>query len=129
MKTPIRLTAAACAALLALAPARAADFPEFDRYVTVKEQRAAILACKTDLGRDGWPKFRATYVEYPAGGQTRLEILPHRAVSARDADWINACAAESLGLDRAPAGAKPNQAACPPGAPVIVGGARYCTGG
>lgn len=109
--------------------AHAADLSSAKKYVSVTAQRGAIVDCKYELGRRGWPKLQATYVEKPWGGQTYLRILPGQRVSAEDAKWINACADQKLGRGSQALLAKPVQQQkgfCPKHAPVMYGGTGYC---
>lgn len=104
------------------------------RYIPVKEQRRAILDCRYDMGFRGRSVFGGVWPETPSGGQTTLWIAPDANLSAHDADRINACA--DVALDRTPtplfamggAGSVTDHGVCPPGAPVIFGGATYCIG-
>ena len=98
-------------------------------YVSVTEQRSALVACKDELGQRGWPRFQASYVEYPWGGHTILRILPHRNVSPDEAAWINACADKALGRQTGPVVVlrrKAVVAGCPRKAPTMYRGAGYC---
>ena len=114
---------------LAVQAAHASEMPADKKFVSVTEQRTAIVDCKYELGRGGWPKLQATYVETPWGGQAFLRILPGQLVSAEDAKWINACADKRLGRNSQALLAKPLQQPsgfCPKHAPVMYGGTRYC---
>lgn len=109
--------------------AQAADGSKAGKYVSVTTQRNAIVECKYELGRGGWPTMQATYVETPYGGQTHMRILPGQRVTAEDAKWINACADQKLGRKSGAVPAKPEprpSGFCPKHAPVMYGGSRYC---
>ncbi|MCZ0810735.1 MAG: hypothetical protein ACQEVT_05935 [Pseudomonadota bacterium] len=132
MSHAARFLMAAAALVLTLqgnAPAHAGGQSRQAPYVSVTEQRSALVACKDELGRRGWPRFQASYVEYPWGGQTTLRILPYRNVSANDAAWINSCADKALGRKTGPVmeiRRKASAGGCPRNAPVLYRGAGYC---
>ena|SRR6056297_1172578 len=113
---------------LPLTSVSASEFPEFDRYIPVAEQRSAMIECKIEIGKRGLPKFEATYIE--GGGQTRLRILPYGSVNSEDAAWINACAAEKLGINAQPTPSRNRNSAgrCSESSPFMVGGSAYCIG-
>ncbi|WP_135505479.1 hypothetical protein [Roseovarius aestuariivivens] len=119
---------AAATFLLSMQGALAVDGSRNDGYLSVTEQREALVDCKFELGRGGWPAFKASYVEKPWGGQTLLRIEPGANVNAQDAAWINSCADQKLGRSSEVIERPVERASgfCPKHAPVIYGGARYC---
>ncbi|NCO23008.1 MAG: hypothetical protein GW905_13745 [Rhodobacterales bacterium] len=108
------------------------SFANPSRYIPVLEQRAAILDCRYDMGLRGAARFGAEWPETPPGGQTVTWILPGPNLTPAQTDEINKCADKRLGRAATPrftSGAKTERfeyRKCPPGAPVIVGGATYC---
>lgn len=118
--------------LALMSPAvHASDLAASGGYLSVSEQRSALVACKYDRRIGGWPKFKATYVEKPSGGQTFLRILPHGNVTPAVAAEINACADRKLGRPTQPVTtprAERKLGRCPAHAPVLYGGTTYCIG-
>lgn len=100
------------------------------RWMTVKEQRDAILDCRHEMRLRGKSVFIAKYPDTPMGGQTYIWIEPGPNLSAADANRINACADARLGrvTDQVFAEEAAPTGICPPGAPAIYGGALYCIG-
>ncbi|MFU8836260.1 hypothetical protein [Roseovarius autotrophicus] len=104
------------------------------RYIPVLEQRGAILDCRYDMGLHGAARFGAVWPELPPGGQTVTWIVPGPNLSPEQADRVNACADERLGRAQTPRFATQAQSPaeraeyrkCPPGAPILLGGAAYC---
>lgn len=115
-----------------LAAGSTAARADASRRIPVLEQRAAILDCRYEMGLRGTARFGAQWREIPPGGPTVTWIVPGPGLSPSQADRVNQCADERLGRAKTPrfaAHAEPRRTEyrrCPPGAPVILGGAAYC---
>ncbi len=98
-------------------------------YLSVKEQRTAIVDCQYSLGFRGWPRLEVTYTETPWGGPSVVRVLPDSTLSAHDAARINACADAKLGREGPKVVEREVQTSCPRGASILFGGAGYCPSG
>lgn len=103
-----------------------------NRYISVSEQRSAILDCKHKFGIGGGVRLGGQWQEIPIGQQTRIWIVPHGRVTPEAANRINACADQALGRGGSPVvkvtGVARRASPCPKHAPVMYGGTQYCIG-
>lgn len=130
MRSLIFSAITACLATAPIHGAQAAGSLGQGGYLSVKEQRKAIVDCKYDIGLRGGTKLRATYVESPYGGPTHLRLLPSATVSEQQAELINACADQRLGRGTVEVvRVRKVDTTCPRGAAVMVGGSGYCPSG
>lgn len=119
-----------CFAATILQSAHASGSVKHKPYLSVKEQRTAIVDCQYELGLRGWPKLNVTYVEKPWGGPSYVRMLPNRNISSQQAAQINACADQKLGRETVEAtGPIRIQTECARSYSVMVGGSGYCQSG
>ena len=126
MRKQMKFAVLVCSIFGFMQQAQASDTP--GGYISFSDQRQAIVDCKYDLGRRGYPKFQVTYTEYPAGGPSVVRLLPSRSMSEQDAAWINACADKKLGRGSGPVDPRPVESFCSRHSEVMVGGSAYCIG-
>src|SRR6056297_3180683 len=75
-----------------------ASFADPNRYIPVRDQRAAILDCRYEMGLRGAARFAAKWPEVQPGGQTISWIVPGPNLSPAQTDRVNECADKRLGL-------------------------------
>jgi len=113
-----------------------ASFADPNRYIPVRDQRAAILDCRYEMGLRGAARFAAEWPEVPPGGQTVSWIVPGPNLSPAQTDRVNECADKRLGRNPTPRFASGQQqtverrySRCPKHAAILYGGSGVCVKG